>query len=78
MPKHRIILERDGMRGFLSNQDVGTEALNALSSIEGVNDPEIVWETDDQVQVSYRWSGKEAFVDIGDVLAQYGLKRTDI
>ena len=78
MQKHTITIERDGPRGFLATQQVGTDALNALSSIDGVNDPEIVWETEDRVQVSYSWSGKEAFLGTGDVLGQYGLKRTDI
>jgi len=78
MPKHDITLERDGVKGFLSNQEIGTDALNALSSIDGVDDIEIVWETEDKIQLSYRWTGKEAFWCTGDVLAQYGLKRTDI
>lgn len=78
MSKHSITLERDGVRGFLSNQDIGTDALNALSSIDGVEDLEIVWETEEQVQLSYNWTGNEKFWGTGEVLAKHGLKRIDI
>ncbi|WP_151704333.1 hypothetical protein [Nitrincola alkalilacustris] len=73
-----MTLERDGTRGFLSNQDIGTDALNALSSIDGVDDLEIVWETESQVQLSYNWTGNEKFWKTGEVLAQHGLKPADI
>lgn len=78
MTKHSITLGRDGVSGFLSNQDIGTDALNALSSIDGVEDVEIVWETENQVQLSYNWTDKEKFWGTGEVLAKHGLKRIDI
>lgn len=77
MSKHNITLERYGEEGFLSQQTLGTDALNALSSIDGVNDPEIISENETQVQVSYLWTGKAKFWGADDVFACYGLKRTD-
>ncbi len=78
MSKHSITLERDGVKGFLSDQIISTDALRALSSIRGVDNVEIVWETDDQVQLSYNWTGEEPFWGAGEVLSQHGLKRINI
>jgi hypothetical protein len=77
MSKHNITLERDEIMGFLSQQTLGTDALNALSSIDGVSDPEIISENNIQVQVSYYWTDKTKFWGADDVFAQYGLKRTN-
>lgn len=78
MSKHSITLERDGVKGFLSDQTIGSDALNALSSIQGVDDLEIDWETEDQVKLTYNWTGDGTFWQAGEILSQHGLKRTDI
>ena len=74
MPKHTIVLIRDnGMEGFMSNQTLGTDALNAMSTMPGVENLEIVNETDDRVTLSYEWIGKEKFWHAGDHLRRYGV-----
>lgn len=77
MSKRSITLKRDGLFGFLSNHTVGTDALNVLSLIEGITDPEIVSESENQVKISYEWTGKATFYGADDLFAKYGLKRTD-
>jgi hypothetical protein len=47
LSEHSITLERKGVQGFMSTQSIGTDALNALLTIPGVEDPEIISESDD-------------------------------
>lgn len=44
----------------LSADTIGTDALNAMSRIRGVTDPQIVEESDDHVIVSYEWDAHVA------------------
>lgn len=75
MSKHSITLKRDGIRGFLSSQSIGTDALNALAAIPGVKDLEIVAESDGQVELSYSWCGEDAFWGTDEQFAKFGLVR---
>lgn len=77
MSKHSITLKREGMRGFLSDQSVGTDALNALSSIPGIDDLEIVDETDERVILTYTWVGTSKFWKTDERLLQFGLSCVD-
>ncbi|MBU1396389.1 MAG: hypothetical protein KKE84_09655 [Gammaproteobacteria bacterium] len=78
MSKHSIILKRDGLKGFLSSQSIGTDALSALCSIPGVENPEIVSESNEQVELTYSWAGDGTFWNTNEHLAEFGLARADI
>jgi len=78
MPRHSIILKREGVEGFLSDQRIGTDALNAMQSIPGVENPEIITESDDQVGLTYDWTGDGPFWKTGEYLRKFGLARADI
>ena len=70
-----IGLVRAGMQGFMSDQSIGTDALNAMSTMPGVKNPEIVSESENQATISYDWIGKEPFMQADKHLLRYGLKR---
>jgi hypothetical protein len=78
MSKHSITLKRDGIKGFFSNQSVGTDALNALLSIPGVENPEIISDSNDQVELTYSWIGDDKFWETDEQLAKFGLARVDV
>lgn len=75
MSKHSITLKRDQVTGFFSSQSVGTDALNALLSIPGVQNPEIVNESNEQVELTYFWVSEENFWETNEHLAKFGLTR---
>ena len=72
MYKHTITLKRDGMKGFLSRQRIGTDAINALNAISGGKEPEIVSESNEQVKLTYSWVGDGKFMKIDDHLVDFG------
>ena len=73
-----IRLQRSrGVEGFQSSQSLSTDALNGMLSIPGVEHPEILCETEDEVTLSYRWSGNERFWMTDEYLARFGLCRAD-
>lgn len=76
MSKHSITLTRDGIKGFLSSNSIGTDALNALAAIPGVTNSEIIAESAQCAQIEYTWIGSEAFDTIAEHLQVYGLRRT--
>jgi len=79
MMKHSIVLRREGIKGFLSDQkSIGTDAFNALQSIPGVSNPTIVDESDEQVELTYDWVGEEKFWHIDEHLLKFGLGRVDV
>ena len=78
MSKHSIILRREGIKGFLSSQRIGTDALNALLSIPGVENPEIISESDEQVELAYSWVGDGSFWETDEHLLEFGLARADV
>jgi hypothetical protein len=79
MSKHSVILRRDnGIEGFFSDQSVGTDALNAMQSIPGVENPEIIRESDEEVELTYDWVGDGKFWETGEYLKKFGLVRADI
>jgi hypothetical protein len=75
MPNHLITLKRQGINGFLSCQSIGTDALDALSSIPGVVNIEIVCESDVQVEMSCNYIGKSVFWETNAHLIKFGLCR---
>lgn len=77
MTKHTIALKREGIMGFLSDQSIGTDAFNAMSVIPGVENPEVVSESEDRVELTYDWVGEVAVRTIGEHLLKYGLARAD-
>ncbi|MFC1891174.1 hypothetical protein ACFLZT_02160 [Thermodesulfobacteriota bacterium] len=78
MTKHSITLRRKDVNGFLSDQSIGTDALNAMKSIPGVNNPQIINESDEQVELMYNWIGDGKFWETGEYLMKFGLARADI
>ena len=77
MSKHSINLKRDGINGFLSTQSIGTDGLNAMLSIPGVGEAEIVAESDEQVEITYLWVGAGEFWETNEHLHKFGLARVD-
>ncbi|WP_148896625.1 hypothetical protein [Geothermobacter ehrlichii] len=77
MSRHSITLKRDGVCGFLSNQSIGTDALNALRRIPGIEDLEIISESEEKVEIRYTWNGKGKFWETNDILLKHGLVRAD-
>jgi hypothetical protein len=75
---HTITLRRTGVKGFLSNQSIGTDALNAMNNIPGVKNPEIIKEADEEVKINYEWIGDEKFWDTDTHLLKFGLKRVNL
>lgn len=78
MSKHSITLKRDGIKGFLSSQSIGTDALNALHSISGVEEADVVSESNEQVELTYSWVGDGKFWETDEHLAKFGLARVDV
>jgi hypothetical protein len=76
--EHSITLKRDEMKGFLSTQSIGTEALNALHAIPGVGKAKVVSESNEQVELTYSWVGDGKFWEIDEHLAEFGLARVDV
>lgn len=77
MFKHSIILKCGGIKGILSGQRIGTVAINALNTIPGVEDLEIVSDSNEKVKLTYSWIGDDKFWKIDDKLAGFGLVRAD-
>jgi hypothetical protein len=76
MTRHKIRIGR--ATGFwVSNNTLGTDALNALAAISGVSDLEVEHESEDEVEISYAWSGTEKFWTTGEHLERLGLRRLD-
>lgn len=77
MTIYTITLKREGIHGFFSTQGLGTDALNAMLSIPGVINPEIVKELETLVELTYEWNGHERFMHTGEHFHKFGLARAD-
>jgi len=77
MSKHSITLKRGGVQGFLSSQRIGTDALKALLSIPGVENPKIVSESSELVVLTYHWVGDGQFFETHEYLLKFGLSRAE-
>jgi hypothetical protein len=76
MTRHKIRIGRT--TGFyLSNNSLGTDALNAIAAIPGTTDLEIESESDNEVEISYVWTSPDKFWTTEEHLAKYGLRRLD-
>lgn len=73
MSKHSITLKRAGIQGFLSSNPIAIDALNALVQIPGVEEPEIVRESHDEVELTYTWVGETKFWETREHLLKFGL-----
>lgn len=63
----------------LSTNTIGTDGLNALLSIPGVSDPEIVEESNDYVIISYLWDTQGLAPDDLDLhFRRFGLQKITI
>jgi len=77
MPRHSIILVRND-RGFpLSNNSLGTDGLNAITSIPGTKDVQIESESETQVEISYQWTANEKFWTTQEHLSKFNLTRKE-
>ncbi|MDZ4050338.1 MAG: hypothetical protein EVA59_07775 [Limnobacter sp.] len=76
MTRHKIRIGRT--KGFwVSNNTLGTDALNALAAIPGLTDMEVEHETEDEVEISYVWTGTEKFLTMNEHLEGRGLHWLD-
>ena len=76
MARHKIAVKRNAI-GSLSSNSLGTDALNAISSIPNVTDAHIESEDDIQVEISYIYTSNEKFWGTNEHLAKFGLERAD-
>jgi len=77
MNKQKITLIRDNKspNGFLSNNSISTDALNAINAIHGTENIEIIRESEKEVEISYEWTKSEMFLEIEEHLSKYGVCR---
>ena len=76
MTNHKITVKRSAI-GNLSSASLGTDALNAISSIPNVTNVKIEVEGDVQIEISYTYTAKEKFWRIDEHLSKFGLVRVD-
>lgn len=74
MKRHTIKVART-TGFFVSNNSLGTDALNAVSSVPGTVDVQIEQESGDEVTLSYGWTGAESFWETAEHLQEFGLRR---
>lgn len=76
---YEILVERDIRARFLSSRTVGTDAVDAMWRVPGVDDVELLEEDPDQKQarakISYLYMGEQRFMTIDAHLQEFGLKR---
>lgn len=74
MTTHTIRLRRTTI-GELRTAQVGTDALNALASIPGVEDRVVIEESETEAVIQFQWSDEaEAFMRTSELLREYGLE----
>jgi hypothetical protein len=62
---------------FVSNNSLGTDALNAIATTACAKDLEIENETEDKVEISYVWTSSDKFCKIQEHLVKFGLRRVN-
>jgi hypothetical protein len=72
--RHKVTVERTTQANVRA-VTLGTDALNGIGSIPGVEDLRIESEDDGSVTLSYLWSRPETFQATDEHLAQCGLQR---
>ena len=76
MADYTVKLQRShNIEGFLSTQGIGTDARNAMLSIPGVEDPKIINETEQLIEIAYWWTGTERFEQTDEYLNRFGIGR---
>lgn len=73
--KFTITLTRNGMQGFLSQNSIETDAINALESLPNVSEVNIINSTELSATANYSWSGTEKIQNIQEHLFKFGLRR---
>lgn len=77
MNKHIIVVKRAGIHGFLSTQEIDTDAINAMHSIPGVSNPEVLEKSNDMAKLSVDFTGTGPFLETNEHLIKFGLVRID-
>lgn len=62
---------------YVSNNSLGTDALNAMAAVPGASDLELESASDDEVEISYVRTSPEKFLMTEEHLGKYGLRRLD-
>lgn len=62
MTRKFVTLVRNS-KGFLGSNTIGTDALNAISTINGIEDVQIEKESEDEVDISYLPTDNELFLE---------------
>jgi hypothetical protein len=62
----------------MSANTIGTDALNAMSNILGVNNVQIISETNEEVSLTYSYSSDKKYWQINEHLAKFWLERSDL
>lgn len=75
MKRFNIVIARAA--SFVSNNSLGTDALNAIAAIPGANNVEIDRESDHEVEISYEWRSVDKFWETEEHLHKCGLRRVD-
>lgn len=78
MQTYHITLRRNGINGFLSSENICTDAINALTSIPGIKNLKILRESNEQVELTYSWHGDKKYWETAEHLADFGLARADV
>jgi len=75
MSRHLIKIERNECGGLATNS-IGTDALNAISSIPGAIEVELDSETKAEAIISFGWDGPK-FWDRDTHLAKFNLRKKE-
>lgn len=74
--RYSITLLRDNLNPKPNNSTLGTDALNALSSIPGVIDLEILSESEEEVVITYEYTlADNKFLELNIHLYKFNLSR---
>lgn len=66
--KTTLVRNRDG---FASSQSIGVDAFNAIQSIPFAKEIQIESESEEEVEISYLWTGPDDFNETNEYLTKY-------
>ena len=76
MNKYTVTLLRDQLSTVITNNSIGTDAFNAVSTIPFCADVTVLNEADDSARIEFKYpSGAPQFLDTGTHLAKFALKK---
>lgn len=73
MTRKTVTLVRNS-KGFLASNTIGTDALSAISTIQGIEDVQIEKESEDEVEISYLPTDNELFLETETHLSKFYLR----